>query len=379
MRDIYEMLNDINVDMNNYERIEMSDLEKRKIYKELIKSKKVHKTRFKVAAVAAVLAAALVTVPVCAAVISYFNGNTKADYVEPIKKTIENENVSMEILDAARNGDEITIHCRMTFDRDISVLKTECAEYDRPEGSVLSAPPFENSTVYMNGTDLKADLHYGDPIEGALSCRNTKIDGNVLEQTINILDMEPGNGEDHISIQYKDITIGGEVIKGEWSYEYVVDQNAYSDKELETSPLDVKATGINGEVYTLNSFAVTPNGIKIFGTTPDSELPEEEATYPAQATLIRMKATDDMGNEYLMYPQYPKYDTDPEYAVYQIYDGPSDGNDAYPDTWNTEAKSVSIVLEQEIMKWTTKTEAPTVEYRTISEPVTIDLTGWNRE
>lgn len=291
--------------------------------------------------------------------------------MEEPDKEIKTENAAMEVLSVSRNGNDIKIKCRFTFDRDISSLAEECEAYDKPQGNVLNAPPFKECTVLMNGQDLKADLHPDEKetVQGSLSCRNTEINGKTLVQTINILDFTPETTDDTISLRYRDIVIDGEKIAGEWNYEHTLNSDAYPDKELEKREIGITVVDSFGDTYTMDSFAVTPNGIKIFGTVQEKEKNVTEDVYPSQGKLIRIIAKDDLGNEYLLYPKYPSGGNE---AVYELYTGPADVEDAYPDEWDPKATKVTIALQQEVLTWLSKTEIES-EYPVISEEFTIKL------
>lgn len=349
MTDIYEKLQDVEFDPETMEKEQLSQEEKVRIFQYVMRQsdtdqKKRRKWKPYAAAAVVGIICLGIGIPVVGSVLSYINGNTRKHYREEITEIIpakevsaneesENElskttNSEMEILEVSREDRELTIRLRFTFDRDISGLEEACEAFDEPQKNVLEAEPFSDCTVYVDEWDMKV---YQYQPEGEteeihnpfmMECRNTRMEGNILEQRIRI--QLEDNDQDHtIRLHYKNIRLPDGMIEGEWEYEYIAKADAYKE-ELATMPIDVSVT-------------------------------------------------DQLGNLYLLGRRSTNYKENVERAdmIYELYDGPaleympSD----YQTEWNLEADSLSFALMQEA------DQNGDTEYTLLSDPFEITLTN----
>lgn len=350
------------------------------------------------AAVLAVIVSATVCSPalktIASNILTYFTGNTKTDYAKEVHETVEQDNGSMELLSVSREERIVHLKVKFEFKEDVSELADLCGEYklpglivtedgkltredgtvleenvvmnedgtitaDRPGGQViyiiddvygdynapeeyvLFAPPFINSKILVNGVDYM-NMSVPEEIDKEnfpiylISVRNVEISGNTLIQNIVLYLQDLDYQEDiNISFQYKDIVLSERTVEGEWNLDYTISGNDYEDSELNKMPIELSATDSNGATYTLESYSVTPGGIKIYGQDDNYEKMTGQV-------LVRIVAYDDLGNKYLMYPVYE----DMKYFTYTIYDGPAGDNDEYLVQLDKNAKTLTIAFEQ---------------------------------
>jgi hypothetical protein len=374
MKDIYSLLNSVKTEIEDLERVEMTALEKKRVFRTITGKRKIKKRWRGIAAAAGItlVCMGMMGIPtVRASILSYFNGNTASDYKEVINEAVKNDTTELKVLSVSRSLGEVTIKCRFEFDRDVSALEEECAYANMPEGNVLITQPFDASAVFVDGYNL-ADYDEACPV-WFMSCRNTEISGNTLTQTI-ILSLRDRDYDKNldISLRYRDIKVAGEVIEGEWNYDYTLEAEKYT-QELTTNEMGITATDACGFVYTMDNFAVTPNGLKIFGTDGwDADL-SAETEFPCLSTMVRILVKDDLGNEYLMYPRMLNYPAD-NTCVFEIYRGPAVTDDDYLTEWAPEATKLTVAYQQILTTWQSNLEF-SEEVSIISEEYVIDLSG----
>lgn len=386
MSDIYEILNDADGTLEELKRVDLTDFEKKKIYYNAMWKSSQHRPKRlrgkrRILAVVAALCI-MIGIPAAAAV-SYFNGNTRNNYTETINETIVNYNPeaagtnTMEVQKISRVGDDIAITCRFSFDRDISGLKEACADYDSPEGNVLNAIPFKNSTIIVNDWDMKVpEQKDGTYTPFFIQCQNTEINENTLTQKITISidkDYAKEAKSYEIKLRYKDIVIGEDTIAGEWNYNYTVEEDAYED-EISTAQINISGKDSSGREYTMESYAVTPTGVVVYGTGTNINPKDAD---PDQSSITRILATDNLGNQYLMYPACPDYAEDAPVLnyVYTLYDGSAllDEPGKYLTEWNPDAATLTLVLQEEVSTWNTASDFAETNYHIYSDEIVINL------
>ena len=340
-------------------------------------------------------------------ILTYFTENTKTDYAQEIHENVEQDMGTMELMSVSRADGEIYLRVKFTFAEDITGLADLCrgqkelggymvsedgrlmlmdgtllsenctlnekgelvidgeivkadeliekfdipeeklstADYNAPECYVLDAPPFQNSSIIINGMAVEdwmaSSLQYDGlkeddfPIE-FISARNIEISEDTLIQDVVLTLRDADYAEDiEISFRYKDIELSEKTLKGEWNLDYTISSKDYKNSELNRMPIELSATDLNGAAYTVESYSVTPGGIKIYG---------QDDNYDKMTGVVRITAYDELGNKYLMYPSYEDYPN--EHYVYTIYDGPADINDEYLDRLDENAKTLTIAFEQ---------------------------------
>lgn len=235
------------------------------------------------------------------------------------------------------------------------------ANYNAPEGYVLDAPPFKNSSILVNGFDIydwfKFHPDSEDPIEAnfpvfSMSVRNIEVSGNTLVQGIELtLQEDDYAGEIDIAFRYKDIELSDRVVEGEWNLDYTISNDGYEEGELNRMPIELSAADLYGTSYKLESYSVTPAGIKFYGQDESriyyEEHKDDVISEAGVSSNVRLTAYDDLGNKYLLYPLFdePKNPVGTA-CVYYIYAGPADFNDEYLDRLDSDAKTLTIAYEE---------------------------------
>ena len=202
------------------------------------------------------------------------------------------------------------------------------------------------------------------------------------------------------------------MIKGEWKYEYDFLASAYTNKEIVKQSMKVlegtTTATIENYSYSIDQYALTQNGVVFYGTESmvwfhSDEWYEQFSNYPHSIALVRLHITDNLGNEYLMYPsaQEGAFDIlgldDENYSPeleeilhnkyenqildfpceFSLYDGPAIYNEPekhYLTEWYPDATEITIVLQQEVTVANSKTDLESY-YENISEERTISLVG----
>jgi len=353
-------------------------------------------------AVLAVIISAFVYSPalktIASNILTYFTGNTKTDYATEVHKNVEQDTGTMELLSVSREDSNLYLRVKFEFKEDVSEITALCGEYmlpgptltedgtlikedgtviaknctvneegwavsedgmaydmedaygnyNGPEGYVLIAPPFINSKIFINGIDymnMPENEEYDNaelesfPI-WSVSARNVEVSGNTLIQDIVLSLQDPNYQEDiSISFHYQDIVLSDHIVEGEWNLDYTISNKDYEESELNRMPIELSATDLNGAAYTVESYSVTPGGIKIY-------VQDDSYDKMTGEVLVRITAYDELGNKYLMYPIYEDYANDREHCTYSIYDGPADVNNEYLDRLDENAKTLTIAFEQ---------------------------------
>lgn len=118
-----------------------------------------------------------------------------------------------------------------------------------------------------------------------------------------------------------------------------------------------------GEKYILDSYAVTPNGLKMYGEV-------RNVNYEDGLSIIRLLVKDDLGNKYLMYPRTRKDDKKDAEDVwkveYELYRGTATTGTDYRMTWASGIKKLTVVFQEDASEnWD--------DFSIISDEFVIDL------
>lgn len=421
MKNIYDLLNQAedNEDiLSENERMEMSDIEKRRIYNRILldseeenrqeQAKKGRKAKKLLTAAACMAVICAVGFTAGAAVKEYLYKNTQSDYREKLDSTdseaaadntagseVENtenntaenaiDGVDIRMTEVRMQEDSLTFDCTFTFDGDISEMQKEMEQWAITEGrNAIGDQLFDNAEVYVDGINvLDDDFNYViSQTDAFVIGQNVSFEENKMH--IGFLIYQLTEGEDHtIQFCFNGLNMSDHTLEGSWKYTYEAKADAY-EAELEWQDISIAAEN-QGEKITLNRYALTPNGPKIDATVEEKKGTDsiyEEDGY-TKLDFMRIVAWDDLGNYYLMYGRSKDYNIDdstiPYHQRFTIYDGSNgslDGqeNRDYKLVWDENASTVTFAMEKKTDKWDAETkEFAGADYEFVSEPYTVEL------
>lgn len=409
MKNIYDLLNQAedNEDiLSENERMEMSDIEKRRIYNRILldseeenrqeQAKKGRKAKKLLTAAACMAVICAVGFTAGAAVKEYLYKNTQSDYREKldstdseaaVDNTAENaiDGVDIRMTEVRMQEDSLTFDCTFTFDGDISEMQKEMEQWAITEGrNAIGDRFFDHTEVYVDGINvLDDDFNYViSQTEAFVIGQNVSFDGNKMHMGFLIYQLT--EGEDHtVQFRFNGLNMGDHALEGSWEYTYEAKADAY-EAELEWQDISIAAEN-QGEKITLNRYALTPNGPKIDATVEEKKGTDsvyEEDGY-TKLDFMRIVAWDDLGNYYLMYGRSKDYNIDdstiPYHQRFTIYDGSNgslDGqeNRDYKLVWDENASTVTFAMEKKTDKWDAETRKFVgADYEFVSEPYTVEL------
>lgn len=409
MKNIYDLLNQAedNEDiLSENERMEMTDIEKRRIYNRILldseeenrqeQAKKGRKAKKLLTAAACMAVICAVGFTAGAAVKEYLYKNTQSDYREKLDSTdseaaadntAENaiDGVDIRMTEVRMQEDSLTFDCTFTFDGDISEMQKEMEQWAITEGrNAIGDQLFDNAEVYVDGINvLDDDFNYViSQTEAFVIGQNVSFEENKMH--IGFLIYQLTEGEDHtIQFCFNGLNMSDHTLEGSWKYTYEAKADAY-EAELEWQDISIAAEN-QGEKITLNRYALTPNGPKIDATVEEKKGADsiyEEDGY-TKLDFMRIVAWDDLGNYYLMYGRSKDYNIDdstiPYHQRFTIYDGSNgslDGqeNRDYKLVWDENASTVTFAMEKKTDKWDAETkEFVGADYEFVSEPYTVEL------
>ena len=421
MKNIYDLLNQAedNEDiLSENERMEMSDIEKRRIYNRILldseeenrqeQAKKGRKAKKLLTAAACMAVICAVGFTAGAAVKEYLYKNTQSDYREKLDSTdseaaadntagseVENtenntaenaiDGVDIRMTEVRMQEDSLTFDCTFTFDGDISEMQKEMEQWAITEGrNAIGDQLFDNAEVYVDGINvLDDDFNYViSQTDAFVIGQNVSFEENKMH--IGFLIYQLTEGEDHtIQFCFNGLNMSDHTLEGSWKYTYEAKADAY-EAELEWQDISI-VTENQGEKITLNRYALTPNGPKIDATVEEKKGVDsiyEEDGY-TKLDFMRIVAWDDLGNYYLMYGRSKDYNIDdstiPYHQRFTIYDGSNgslDGqeNRDYKLVWDENASTVTFAMEKKTDKWDAETkEFAGADYEFVSEPYTVEL------
>ena len=409
MKNIYDLLNQAedNEDiLSENERMEMTDIEKRRIYNRILldseeenrqeQAKKGRKAKKLLTAAACMAVICAVGFTAGAAVKEYLYKNTQSDYREKLDSTdseaaadntAENaiDGVDIRMTEVRMQEDSLTFDCTFTFDGDISEMQKEMEQWAITEGrNAIGDQLFDNAEVYVDGINvLDDDFNYViSQTEAFVIGQNVSFEENKMH--IGFLIYQLTEGEDHtIQFCFNGLNMSDHTLEGSWKYTYEAKADAY-EAELEWQDISIEAEN-QEEKITLNRYALTPNGPKIDATVEEkkgSDSVYEEDGY-TKLDYMRIVAWDDLGNYYLMYGRSKDYNIDdstiPYHQRFTIYDGSNgslDGqeNRDYKLVWDENVSTVTFAMEKKTDKWDAETkEFAGADYEFVSEPYTVEL------
>ncbi|GAA0076693.1 DUF4179 domain-containing protein [Clostridium sp. CTA-5] len=339
--DIYTMLNEININMDDYKKEDFNDIEKKKIKANLKKS--ILKKKFpKKNAIAAVAIVALtigifgnnIGVSALSKVgyminndIGSFLGIEKNldDYKTVINKSITDKGITVQLNEVILDGNEMTVSYNVTYDKKLD----ECESWHG------------FNQIYVNGKALNTG--------SGGSARN--IDEYTTQSVITYnLENCDLNGDLNIKIESSSVMLNDNKQKGNWTFEFKTsgDQLRVDTKKI---ILNKKFTLENGQEYTLEKYTDNSLGQKIYASISNFQ---KKSSY-----AVMLKGYDDLGNKVEFYASH----SNQKNALFKI--------ENIKGNLNENAKILK--LTPYAAKYPEKSGRMDGEYKQVGDEFTIDL------
>lgn len=276
---IYEMLNDSKIDLDNYIVETSDDLEKanmKKKFRASINKNKVNKTnKVKVAAVVMLLTIGFLVTTYDESVLAAINiistdiatklgiNKNLDDYKTVVNKTVTDNGITIKLNEVILDGNKLIVSTTIKLQDPIDGV-----DAIHPSGSIK-----------INGK--KAGFASGGS--------SKEIDAYTLEViTEFILNETYSNGDLEIEINYKDDLLHGNTLKGEWSFAFKTSGEKLAAK-TKSITLNHKVTLENGVELNLYKYTTNDLGQKIFFTKTQVK---NEELYD-----VVLKGSDNLGNK----------------------------------------------------------------------------------
>jgi len=277
-KNIYDMLNDNLINLEELEKEGFNDIEKRRIKKKFKKT--IHKNEDKknkgvaVAVAAGVLAVtlfgtnigneAIANIRLMASDVGNYLGISKdlSDYKTAVGKTITKDGVTIQLNEVILDKDELIVSTTLKSDTKLE------------EDGIIAT----SEDVYINGKNISS---------GSGGSSN-QIDDYTMESVISYgLDEEIPNGDLNIKIEYGNAYIDGvEKRKGPWLFEFKTNGDQLAIETIESN-IDYDFKLENGNKIILEKYTSNAVGQKIYYSVEG-----KGGTYD-----IELRGKDDLGNE----------------------------------------------------------------------------------
>lgn len=250
-KNIYDLLNEVEIDFNEYDQEEFTDLEKRKLKKTFIKSIKKNNFIYKKCVVTtsvALLIIALLTTNLGNDILSYANtiaydiasflGIEKNldEYKTVVNESITKNGITIKLNEVILDADELVVSITAKSDKKLD------------EGSIS---PMGN--LYINGRNISY----------ASGGRAKKIDDYTVEQVTTYELNKNLDGDLNIKCLFSDVLINGQIKKGSWVFEFKTNGDELA---LDTTEILLNHTFTleNGQKITLEKYTSNNLGQKIY-------------------------------------------------------------------------------------------------------------------
>ncbi|NFG63196.1 DUF4179 domain-containing protein [Clostridium sp. CMCC3677] len=348
-KDIYDMLNEVNINIDDYEKEDFNDLEKKKIksnFRKSISKKKPRKRGMITATIIVALTIGMLgsNIGVSAlSKVSYIISNDIAsflgiernldEYKTVINKSITDKGITVQLNEVILDGDEMTVSYNVIYDKKLDVIYDKKLEKDESWHGFNS--------ISVNGKELNTGS----------SGRSRNIDDyttqSVITYSLKNCDL---NGELNIKFVSSNVMINDKEQKGKWNFEFKTngDQLRIDTKEMS---LNNKFTLENGNEYILEKYTDNSLGQKIYASINTPKIKSDYA--------VELKGTDDLGNKVEFYLSYGNNNS----GLFKIQN--IDGN------LNENAKLLK--LTPYAAKYPENSGKMDGEYKQVGEEFTIDL------
>lgn len=286
--DIYTMLNDANINLEQYEKEDFNHIERKNLkakFRKSINSKKSYKRNIAVAAaVALVLIVGIIgsNADVYATRVSNIIGRDIGsllgiqknldEYKTVVNKDITDKGITVKLNEVILDENQLTVSYNISSN-------------EKLEGGRSWMPFF---TVYVNGKKASNGADGSDKI----------VDDYTTEGVMTYhLDKVDLSGDLNIKILCKSMILDDKEKKGTWSFEFKTngDQLKIDTREM---ALNNKFTLENGKEYTLSKYTDNALGQKIYASTSTANL------ITKSAYDIELRGYDDLGNKVSFYMNY---------------------------------------------------------------------------
>jgi hypothetical protein len=275
MKDIYEMLNDVDINFNEYEEIRLDRPERKRIIKR-IKNRNANARKgfssLKVVAAAVLVCtcfylgfsntAILAKIAAVRSSIESYLGSNEGDledYKTVIGKTVQDQGITAKLNEVVLD-DELILSSTFTSDK-IDL------------GSIV---PFPIVTVYINGKKYTS-YSEGAKLDKTSMCYFTTVipEGIKLDDNLKI------------KVVYNDIAEIYKKIKGNWSFEFTASGTKLK-AEVKTININKSFKLDNGQVIKVENLRITPVSTKLFYKVSKGKKD------------VSFKLTDKIGNESIL-------------------------------------------------------------------------------
>jgi hypothetical protein len=320
MNDIYNMLNNADINLDEYKKEELDDLEKRNFkanFRKSIKKKKYYKRNIIAAGIAIVLTVTLfgtnmgvnaltsvLEMPQVQDIASFFKIRKNLDeYKTVVNKAITDNGITIQLNEVILDGNEINVS--------FNISSTE-------KFKNVEMPAHAFGLLYINNEEI---------MNGAVGGSN-RIDEHNLQEVITY-DLGDGqySGDLDVKIRFFSVEINGSRNEGQWDFEFKTNGDELKSDTREIA-LHNKITFDNGEEWTLEKYTDNSVGQKIYVSVSNHK---EESNY----SLV-VSGVDDL-NHYVRFSTYVVGDKD--VAVLRIQ--------RYHDKVNENAKKLTLTPYQD--------------------------------
>ena len=296
MKDIYELLNDINIDENEFEEMEVSELEKAKVKNTLKKSinkKRKMKSWKKNVAVASILVGLSATtfgltfpayaknIPVIEDIFRFFdNGKTESPIDSNDGKDEEKglyynyKKFSNEInITKESNGVKITVNDAVFDGKTVSITYSIESEQDLGENAFIDSPDIEGvGAMGGSGKTTKIDKNNYVGILTLSNLEETKLDIANIKWDIDSIQNTDNQTE----------------IKGDWNFDFSL--NAVDS----TIQISDSSSEQNGVKVNIEKISVTPMSFIVYY----DQIVSENISNKWNGVDVELDIKDDLGNVY---------------------------------------------------------------------------------
>ena len=416
MKNIYELLNHIDPDHFEDEETDsrLTEDEKRQILNYISKKDVSYREKrrswsgFKKTAVAVCL---IIGIGMCGitvgAAVNYINGDTKYDYHETVNaggrigeessqtkaEGQSLEGVDIKVTEVSRVDKEIKFQCQFTFDGDISEMQKNMAVWYQEEGrNAYGNQFFEDTKIYVNDRLITRDTK-----DIAIFGESVSFEGQTMNITLNVYFDNGIEENPEIRIRFEDLNMDDRIIEGVWEYAYQAEDRDY-EEELVIEELAEELVATNeyagdGEELTIQGYAVTPNGLRLFGTRSSwrNEADMVAAGDIDRCISFRVLVWDDLGNYYLMYSRGKTLISEEEgdgywsmkkTCEYTLYDDAfaaaqqskaDTAGTVYQSSWNPDATTLTFAIQKVVSKWDENGHFQGDDCEVVTESVTVVL------
>lgn len=280
MKDIYEMLNDIEIDENEFVEMEVDELERKRVKSKLKKSMKKSSSRGKGVAVASIAFALAITlgmsfptyakqIPIIGDIFKALGNSIYENYKDSaseINITKESNGINITINDAVFDGSNITLTYTIESDKDLG----------------------EDIRLW-DWIKIKGYEHSG----GTSSYNFIKVKDNtyVGKENINMFDLAQNPGENiEFTLNIRGIVNNDDMseIKGKWKFDIILDAT-----KGDTIVVD-KSVEKDGVVATIDRLIINPMSTFI----AFSQNVSKEVRDKYDSAMMELEVKDDLGNIY---------------------------------------------------------------------------------